>query len=698
MNSLSDFHIRILIYHLKAGVFTMLLFWIAIGQLAAQENKMIQIKAFTESLQPYGNLRLSINEGEMISLNSQGIGSVSLKKDAFPIQTITLNNKLLEAASWNLSKGILELTVRQKSYKEVVVAIENEQNTAIINNQFTFKGEKQVTKTTDSNGKATLPLALNETINSSNQFFVKDYKPLSIVLRNNQYILKVEKLAVLADNSNEKKRPNGQKELLDAASNGNELVQARIDTITNLEQFYVLLKEVRSSDLDYVTWNALDAKFAALQLQSNIEKVDSTSYISEISKSTIVESDVKNLLKEAKREGRRINLQNSAFNDKIKIVMEKLNAGFTNLSQQERKQLGKDINRLEDLLLSNENEFYQNFNNYQKIIADLKTDFFDFSDLEDKLSLSERQRIEDKQRFQKRIMAISAIILVFALLIVLLFHFWARLKKQKELLILANNRVNENNMNLETLVSERTQSLEKTFKELDMVLYRASHDLRAPLCSIAGLSDLLSREASDKQLTNLILKTNNEMDKLLRKLSTISEINQPGQLVEVNVFDLATEVSSRFKEVNSESDIKFQLDCNKNLVVNSIPYLLEVIIYNLLENAFFYCGLQSSTNKLVKCTIKYAENSLQLKVYDNGVGVDQYNSNQLFDMFYIGSEHSDGNGLGLYIVKKSVDVLEGDIQVESVIGDHTEIIVSLPIKLTKQNVIELQQQLETDAV
>ena len=181
-------------------------------------------------------------------------------------------------------------------------------------------------------------------------------------------------------------------------------------------------------------------------------------------------------MNEVKRESKRLSSQKSEFDTKIRLVREKLNQGFENLSDDARAELLSDLNLLEELLASNESDFTENQSNYQEMIADLKNRFFDMEKLEGQLSVSEQKRLEEKKLYQQRMLAISGLVLFFALLLILLLFLRGKLKKQQKQLISANATVKDINQNLENIVSQRTQLLEKSYKELDMVLYRASHD------------------------------------------------------------------------------------------------------------------------------------------------------------------------------------------------------------------------------
>lgn len=642
-----------------------------------QEKQVIQIKAFDEALKPFGNIQLGINQGDLIKLNARGTAFANLKKDDFPIKSIAIGDNTLEAASWNLSKGVLEVTIRNKSYRDIVVVLKDADNKKLGRQAFTFKGAKTITSTTDLTGTASLPLALNETITDPNQFVVRGFQTTGIEVNGSIYEVTVATL-----NPTQNSELNMVEEVQvskDLSPDLESSLLSSLDSVGSLSELYNLLKDVRMNEFSEDARNRIDLKFDELLAAVEGSEPDSTSFITYITDSTVVENDLKNLLNEVKRESKRINSQKSEFDSKINLVREKLNVGFENLNDNARQELLSDLNLLEELLASNEYDFTENQSSYKAMITDLKNRFFDLEKLEGQLSISEQKRLEEQRIYKQRILAISALVLVFALLLIVLLYLRVKLKKQKKQLVIANASVQDINQNLESIVSQRTQLLEKTFKELDMVLYRASHDLRAPLCSITGLSNLISLNSEDEELTDLIVKTNNKMDRLLRKLSTISEIHQPGKFSEVRVADLSEEVLKRFETVIKQYGVEVSIDYDQDLTIVSIPFLIEVTLQSLLENALFFASIKQDQKGIVQIKISRIDNRVEIEVYDNGIGIDKSSVEQLFDMFYIGTEFSKGNGLGLYIVQKSVNVLKGKITIDSEYGEYTRVIVSVPI-------------------
>lgn len=642
-------------------------------ETAAQERQVIQVKAFTEGLKPYPNAKISIDGGAYIALNEKGTAYANILKEKLPIQSITLSDSKLEVASWNFTKGILEITIRNKSYQDVSVKVINQYAQVIPNLAITYKGEKTVRTKTDSKGFIRLPLALDEKINRKQQFLVENYQVLNVQYDRNGYLLELERIKPAIDQSTF--ATNEQESIVTPT-----IDRIAIDTVESVKSLYALIRKYPLSEMDIFTQNLVDDKFNTLLLNyGDSIRQDSSSYIQKISDTTYVAADLENLLREAKKEGQRITVQKSTFDKKIALVKDKLNVGFENLEGDAREELLSDINLLENILASNQSTLVDNQQGYQDVINELRNRFFDMEALEGKLSQSEEERLKEKKVYNQRIFAISVIGAVFAALLILMLYLSLRLKKQQKQLVKANKAVQTTNENLELLVHERTEKLEETFKELDMVLYKASHDLRAPVCSISGLSYLIKLNTGDNELVELIDKTNSDMDKLLKQLSAISEIHQPGKFREIKVCETTAEIRDRFKEQIQRKNIQFNLDCPKGLKVVTIKHLLEVIVFNLIENALYFTEVDSSKASQVSVTVAAEENQLLIDVLDNGIGIQLENRKALFDMFYRGTEFSVGNGLGLYIVQKAIDVLGGSIEVDSEPNEFARFTVKIPV-------------------
>jgi signal transduction histidine kinase len=282
------------------------------------------------------------------------------------------------------------------------------------------------------------------------------------------------------------------------------------------------------------------------------------------------------------------------------------------------------------------------------------------------------------------LIGISFVVIVFVILTGLLITFSSRLKKQKKELEIANGEIKRMNENLENIVSQRTKLLAEANRELDTFLYRASHDLRSPVCSIIGLCNIALQlsHGESKELVQKVATTTEGMDKLLKKLSIISEINQPTNYSSITLLEVIEDVQYKFIKIINDHKIKIKVDCSADLVFYSYPSLIETVISNLIENALFYSIKRDPQHAHVEFKASIVDEQLEFSVFDNGIGIEDAIRTHLFDMFFKGHIDSKGNGLGLYIVQKSVQAMEGTIAIESEKGSYSRFVVRIPFNTT----------------
>jgi signal transduction histidine kinase len=109
----------------------------------------------------------------------------------------------------------------------------------------------------------------------------------------------------------------------------------------------------------------------------------------------------------------------------------------------------------------------------------------------------------------------------------------------------------------------------------------------------------------------------------------------------------------------------------------SDEYRLSVVLENLLSNAIKYCDSEKE-NPFLHISIVVNDLEAEIKFQDNGIGIDGVLLNKIFNMFFRGTERSDGAGLGLYIVKETIEKLRGKITVSSTVHKGTDFKVLIP--------------------
>jgi signal transduction histidine kinase len=259
------------------------------------------------------------------------------------------------------------------------------------------------------------------------------------------------------------------------------------------------------------------------------------------------------------------------------------------------------------------------------------------------------------------------------------------LQHQKEQLERVNSElsaqtdsVRELNNQLETLVQNRTAALEATMRDLDTFLYRTSHDLRRPLMTIRGITDLIHREANQESvatLTALIDRTVNDLDRVLKKLMAISMCyHETLELEDFSVPALIQDVMGAVAKENPNQTVSIELALPANMIIQGNPWLVRDICKSILENAVQY---GATTIRITAQPI--ADGRVALSFSDDGAGIQEQYHRSVFDMFFRASERSTGNGLGLYLVKIGMERLKGTVHLQSAMGKGTTITIVLPL-------------------
>ncbi len=263
------------------------------------------------------------------------------------------------------------------------------------------------------------------------------------------------------------------------------------------------------------------------------------------------------------------------------------------------------------------------------------------------------------------------------------------LNKSQEKILSINKKLTELNYSLEKEVENRTSRIKSTMEklkqinsELDMFIYRASHDLKGPINRIHGLTALAKLESLDgnnEKYFSLIEETTLEMETLLSKLMQVHDIiNTHANREEVDLIALIHNTCESLKFLDREGETIYSFDLDKNSLLISDTYLLTIIIKNLLDNALTFRKKLSNEKHEIKVSTKYKKNSIEVKIFDNGIGIDPRYSKRVYEMFFRASDLSKGNGLGLYLVKLASEKLGVQIEFESEKGVYTEFTVSIP--------------------
>ncbi|UZR97816.1 sensor histidine kinase [Chondrinema litorale] len=211
--------------------------------------------------------------------------------------------------------------------------------------------------------------------------------------------------------------------------------------------------------------------------------------------------------------------------------------------------------------------------------------------------------------------------------------------------------------------------------ELEEFSYVAAHDLKAPLTNLQSLVTLIDNKISNEN-RSIFDKIKQVVEILTNKLNSFNDViaiksNLRVEKESVLFEDVLAEVKFKLKEEIIESDINIRADFSNSPEITYSPSHLHSILYNLLKNAIRFRNLMVKSEVFLSTNICNGKTLLSVK--DNGIGFnEEMGTNKIFGLFKRMHTHTDGLGVGLYLVKTIVNSQGGHIEVSSKINLGTE--------------------------
>jgi signal transduction histidine kinase len=243
------------------------------------------------------------------------------------------------------------------------------------------------------------------------------------------------------------------------------------------------------------------------------------------------------------------------------------------------------------------------------------------------------------------------------------------------------NRHSENELlEKQKLANQRNTELQKVNTELDRFVYSVSHDLRSPLSSILGLTNLASKTHDATELEHILEMIRgrvNAQDHFIKDIMDYARNARTEVVSEpVKLRPVVEEVINSLQFNSNAEKIAFRIQIPDNLVLTLDRIRLSIILSNLIGNSIKYHDLRKSEPFI---EVGYTPEKSAIYVKDNGIGIMPEHHEKIFNMFYRGSDRSTGSGLGLFITKEAVTKLGGHIEVKSVYGDGSTFYVYTPL-------------------
>lgn len=207
-----------------------------------------------------------------------------------------------------------------------------------------------------------------------------------------------------------------------------------------------------------------------------------------------------------------------------------------------------------------------------------------------------------------------------------------------------------------------------------------SHEIKTPLSIIYSYANELKNNKLSQEEKNEYLSTIIEASfKLNNLVLNILKLNKLDNQVifnneKINITNVIEDVVINYSDKLDKKNIN--LDCDLNDIYLIIDKgLLEIVLNNLLSNAIKF----TNNNGNIKIILKNIDGFVTISVIDDGVGMDSITGSRIFDKFYQGdtSHQSEGNGLGLALVKRVIDIIGGEIIVKSKLNEGSNFTIRI---------------------
>lgn len=211
-----------------------------------------------------------------------------------------------------------------------------------------------------------------------------------------------------------------------------------------------------------------------------------------------------------------------------------------------------------------------------------------------------------------------------------------------------------------------------------------SHEIKTPIATIQGFSNLLKDNSLSNEEKNeyldIIINETTRVSSLTTNILKLTKLETQEIITDKTTFSLDEQLRHSIlllqKDI-SEKNLDLHINLDK-VEIHSNEDLLQQVWINLISNAIKF----TPQNGKITIELMDTEDTIIVKIIDNGIGMKSENLNRIFDKFYQedSSHSSQGNGLGLPLVKRIVDLCSGTIRVKSILGEGSSFTVELPQK------------------
>ncbi|MCW3070335.1 MAG: hypothetical protein JWO44_225 [Bacteroidetes bacterium] len=220
-------------------------------------------------------------------------------------------------------------------------------------------------------------------------------------------------------------------------------------------------------------------------------------------------------------------------------------------------------------------------------------------------------------------------------------------------------------------------------KKLEQFAFIVSHNLRAPVAHILGLSDVLKGDLTEEEKVlsqQFLFKAIEQLDNVFKDLNKIlqlkSAINDYKEQVDFK--ELTDDIKLSNHSLMEKEKVKIVTDFHAINKINSVKSYIYSIFYNLISNSIKY--RKPEIPPVIHITSEVQDNSVRIIFKDNGLGINLLKHGEnLFGLYKRFHQSSEGKGMGLFMIKTQIEVLGGTIKVKSEEENGMEFTIDLPL-------------------
>lgn len=234
-----------------------------------------------------------------------------------------------------------------------------------------------------------------------------------------------------------------------------------------------------------------------------------------------------------------------------------------------------------------------------------------------------------------------------------------------------------------SMLDIKNEELQRAYDELDKFAYSISHDLRDPLTGVLSAISFAEDYDDVKPIHELLLLMKGSILKLDQYIDSLRDyyLLRRGELAikDIDFSKIANDIQEFYKISIHKNKVKLSITVDQNGLFRCDISLIELILHNLLTNAFKYRNTSIEEN-WINVVFHVSKGNSIITIEDNGIGIPNEYFQDIFKLFYRGTDQAQGMGFGLYNVKTAMSKLNGKIDVESSLGHGTKFILYIPSK------------------